>query len=325
MPMGDPSRRIAASPGSHGGSFSPIAWRATSGGDCLWFSPEWTALTGQAATDSQGIGWIACVHPDDRGRLLEAWRRARTGRVFTADLRIRIARDGSYRWFRTQALPTGDASQVADGWAGHAIDVSDLYDRLEGEATLRATLHHRIRNTLAVIRSIARRTAENSETVEDYRNHFDGRLGAFARTQSHIMRTGVEGVDLEGLLADELLAHQVGGRVTYSGPEARLPPRIADQLGIALHELTENAMQHGALSREHGRLEVRWWITGDTPDRLLHIDWREDDPDGGFVAPDTEGFGLELLTRSLRYEVDADVDIVFADHGFACTIRLPFA
>lgn len=318
MPMGDPPPT-----GRPAGPHAAIGWHSTADGDCLSMSPGWTVLTGQSEAESHGIGWMDCVHPEDRGRILEGWHRARTTRLFSADLRIRSAPSGAYRWFRTQAVPE-PGEKDTPGWAGTAIDVTDLYDRLSGENSLRAALHHRLRNTLAVIRSIARRTAENSETVEDYRNHFDGRLAAFARTQSHIMRTGLQGVDLEGLLADELLANQVGNRVSYSGPEVRLPPRLADQLGIALHELTDNAVQYGALSRDDGRLEVRWWVAGIEPQRQLHIDWREDLPDGGIVAPETEGFGLELLTRSLHYEVDAEVDIAFADHGLTCTIVLPF-
>jgi len=316
--MGDPPPT-----GRQAGSQPAIGWRSTAEGDCVAMSPGWTVLTGQSEAESHGIGWMDCVHPEDRGRILEGWHRARATHLFSVDLRIRLARSGTYRWFRTQAVPEpGDGDPP--GWVGTAIDVTDLYDRLSGENTLRAGLHHRLRNTLAVIRSIARRTAENSETVEDYRNHFDGRLAAFARTQSHIMRTGLQGVDLEGLLADELLANQMGNRVNYSGPEVRLPPRLADQLGIALHELTDNAVQYGALSREDGRLEVRWWVAGVSPNRQLHIDWREDLPEGGVVTPDIEGFGLELLTRSLHYEVDAEVELDFADQGLTCTIVLPF-
>ncbi len=320
MPMGDPSPFVARPADRRAAAHPPVGWRASAEGDTLWFSPEWTALTGQSPQESVGIGWMDCVHPEDRGRILEGWHRARTTRVFVTDLRILIQRTGTYGWFRTQALP-GDGEPVE--WIGTAIDVSDLYARLTDAGTLRATLHHRIRNTLAIIRSMARRTAENSETVEDYRHHFDGRLAAFARTQSHIMRTGSEGVDLEGLLADELLANQVGGRVSYSGPEVRLPPRLADQLGIALHELTDNAVQYGALSRDDGRLEVRWWIADASPARMLHLLWTEELPDGGVAAPDSEGFGLELLTRSLHYEVDADVDLRFADRGLRCSIALP--
>lgn len=325
MPLRDAPRRHHSPADSGAGALAAIGWRATAEGDVSWISPEWTALTGQSLADSLGIGWMDCIHPEDRGRVLDGWHRARTSRLFAADLRLLVKRTGTYRWFRTQAQKTaGDAAGEGDSWAGTGMDVDDLHQKLAGETALRATLHHRVRNTLAVIRSIARRTAENSETVEDYRNHFDGRLAAFARTQSHIMRTGDRGVDLEGLLADELLANRLGNRVTYSGPEVRLPVRLAEQLGIALHELVDNAVQYGGLAQDNGTLAVRWWVEGDAPASVLHIDWREEVPDGGIVTPETEGFGLELLTRSLQYEVDAVVTLDFTPCGLACNIRVPF-
>lgn len=298
----------------------PVSWRSTSEGDSLWFSPEWTALTGQQTADSAGIGWMDCVHPEDRGHILAGWHRARTTRLFSADVRVLAQPGGIYRWYRAQALP---AAGEQPGWSGTAVDITDLRSRIEGEGRLRASIYHRVRNTLAVIRSIARRTAENSETVEDYRNHFDGRLAAFARTQSHIMRTGDEGVDLEALLADELLANRIGGRVGYGGPEVRLAPRIAEQMGIALYELTANALQYGALSRPSGTLRIDWTAEATPHRETLRINWQEHVPEGGVVEPDTEGFGIELLTRSLRYELDADVGIDFADTGLHCTIAVP--
>lgn len=320
--MDDPQPLVARPTAARDGLHPPFRWGANAAGDTVWFSPEWGTLTGQSPAQSAGIGWMDCVHPEDRGRILEGMHQARGRGIFSADLRILAQHSGGYSRFRVQALPTGDGGS---DWAGTATDVSDLHARLADAGVLRASLHHRIRNTLAVIRSMARRTAENSETVEDYRNHFDGRLAAFARTQSHIMRTGTRGVDLEALLADELLANQVGGRVTYSGPEVRLPARLADQLGIALHELTDNAVQYGALRRDDGRLDIRWWTAGDAPALTLHLDWREDLPEGGILPPETEGFGLELLTRSLQYEVDAHVDLDFAPHGMICTIVVPLA
>jgi two-component sensor histidine kinase len=318
--MGDPAPRPARAAERYSPGHPVIGWRVSVRGDDIRFAPEWTLLTGQTAEQGSGIGWMDCIHPEDRGRILEGWHRARTTGLFSADLRILVHRTGCYCWYRAQAVPGADEQQ---GWIGSAIDVSDFYARLIDRNAMRAALHHRIRNTLAVIRSMARRTAENSETVEDYRHHFDGRLAAFARTQSHIMRTGADGVDFEGLLADELLANQVGGRATYSGPEVRLTPRLADQLGIAIHELTDNAVQYGALSREDGRLDVRWWTEGAVPSRMLHIHWNEESQEGGVTPPESEGFGLELLTRSLHYEVDADVSLDFADRGLRCTITLP--
>jgi len=67
-------------------------------------------------------------------------------------------------------------------------DISALKQAVDHRQRLHAELQHRVRNTLAVIRSIVRRTAESSETVEDFATHLDGRIDAFSRVQLAVTR-----------------------------------------------------------------------------------------------------------------------------------------
>src|SRR5262249_60986983 len=87
------------------------------------------------------------------------------------------------------------------------IDVTAITKAEERQRLLLAELQHRVRNTLGVVRSIARRSAETSVNVEDYASHLDGRLNAFARTQAMVTRDPDGGVDLEFLVAEELAAY----------------------------------------------------------------------------------------------------------------------
>jgi two-component sensor histidine kinase len=48
-----------------------------------------------------------------------------------------------------------------------------------------------------VVRSIARRSAESSTSVEEYAAHLHGRLDDFARTQSMVTRYPEDGIELE--------------------------------------------------------------------------------------------------------------------------------
>src|SRR4051795_9428021 len=54
----------------------------------------------------------------------------------------------------------------------------------EREALLRDELLHRVRNILAVIRSIFTRTVMSSDSLEHVSDHFSGRLDALARYQA---------------------------------------------------------------------------------------------------------------------------------------------
>ena len=300
--------------------FPQPGWRGTAEGECLWAAPAWTLLTGQTGRDALRWGWLSRVHGDDRAALVGMWHAAADAGQGRIDIRLLTAADQP-RWHRV-AIAREPGEKL---WNAVATDVDDLHRRLHEQRSERAALQHRVRNTLAVIRSVARRTAENSGSVEEYRVHFDGRLAAFARTQSHILRAGDQGVDLEALLADELLANRLATGIACAGEEVRLAPRLADLFGLALHELVANAVQFGALARPGGGLDVHWGVEQGDAGRWLHLDWCETLPPGAppLTPPDEEGFGLELLTRSLPYEVDARVEMTFAPTGLRCSVHVP--
>lgn len=180
--------------------------------------------------------------------------------------------------------------------------------RSERQANLLlAELQHRVRNTLAVIRSIARRTAENSATVSDMVDHFQGRLDAFSRVQSALTRSADARVDLGALIEDELLAHAArdGEQVRIGGPEISLEQKAAERMSLAIHELTTNAVKHGAFTNGSGRVRVSWENRGD---RLL-LRWEESGVKLRSGSMKREGFGMNLLRRLLPYELNAQTKV----------------
>ena len=194
----------------------------------------------------------------------------------------------------------------------------------ERQRLLLAELQHRVRNTLGVVRSIARRSALTSSTVEEYASHLDGRLSAFARSQAFVTRDPEAGVDLEYLVAEELLAYHAreGEQVQVSGPSIRLQPKPAETLVLALHELATNAVKYGALAKPEGRIAVTWQIdrTGGTPQ--LVFEWVE--KNGPKIdKPARRGFGSELLEQTLAFELKARTTLSFDPGGLHCKIVIP--
>lgn len=188
---------------------------------------------------------------------------------------------------------------------------------------LEAELHHRLRNTLAIVHSVVRRTALTSDSVEDYAMHLEGRVGAIGRGQT-LARRGAEarGIDLDALIAEELLAHGAheGEQLTLAGPPIRLRGAATASLGLAFHELAVNAVKYGALSTPEGRIAVRWHVMGG---RLLRLDWVETCPTTAPASPDRRGFGTELIERTLAYELGAESRLTFTGQGLRCTLELP--
>ena len=54
------------------------------------------------------------------------------------------------------------------------------------------------------------------------------------------------------------------------GPSVILKPEAAQGLGLALHELAENAVKYGALSVPSGTISISW---DNTPPRDLDVVW----------------------------------------------------
>jgi two-component sensor histidine kinase len=208
---------------------------------------------------------------------------------------------------------------------GIGRDITEIKFAVGHQQLLLAELQHRVRNTLAVIRSIVRRTAESSETIDDFANHLDGRIGAFARVQVAMTRDPLVGFDLAELISEELracAAHE-GEQFTLDGPPVRLNAQAAESMGLAIHELATNAIKHGAFTSERGRIQVRWWKDAQDGEAWLAIDWKESGMQGRPVTKGHEGFGTKLLQQTLQYELGAKVARFFEPSGFRCTISIP--
>ncbi len=206
------------------------------------------------------------------------------------------------------------------------VDVTAITRAEERQRLLLAELQHRVRNTLGVVRSIARRSAETSTSIEEYASHLDGRLNAFARIQAMVTRDPDGGVDLEYLVVEELLGYNAreGEQLRVAGPPVRLQPKAAETFAMALHELATNAIKYGALNHPTGRVDVFWRLDGATDPNQLIFDWRER---GGppVSLPRRKGFGSELLERTLAFELKGKTTLTFNRAGLQCTIAIPLS
>ena len=185
-------------------------------------------------------------------------------------------------------------------------------------------LNHRVKNTLATVQSIAAQTLRTADTAEAAREAVEMRLLALSRAHDVLTRESWEGADLMEVVRRALEPYQVHGesRLTITGPQVRLSPRMSLALAMALHELATNAVKYGALANKTGTVEVSWAVqNGTAPPRLI-LRWSEA---GGppVVAPGRRGFGSRLIERSLAQDLGGQVEIAFASSGVVCTVDAP--
>ena len=80
--------------------------------------------------------WSDFIHPDDRARVLAAWKSATDAReAYDVELRLRRS-DGVYRWFSSRGTPMRDAEGRVVRW--YAL-LTDIDDRKSAEDALRST------------------------------------------------------------------------------------------------------------------------------------------------------------------------------------------
>jgi two-component sensor histidine kinase len=286
----------------------------------MFYNDAWRPLLGRrhpTALGEQADGVLEAIWPGT-GALLQQVRSH--GEAITEEgLSLDRHPPGTLRktWFDLTLNPL----PVADGAISGVLLVA-------AECSARIRLHElrlRARNTLAVIRSIASRSADSSQTAEDYASHLVGRIDAIARVQAMAMIDGASGIDLATLVADELLAcaaHE-SGQVTIDGPPVRLRIQAAETLALALHELATNAIKFGALGTPEGHVWITWRRRrGKDFDRLA-LEWCEET--GTVLKPgvDWRGFGTEVLEKTLPYQLDATVERVDEATGLRWRIELP--
>ncbi len=255
------------------------------------------------------------VHPLDRRDAHAAWRKAARDGAMEADYRILDARTGAYRWFRSIAEPGVDSAI----WEGWSMDVDNLYAFRDAEVS--ASAQHRVKNILAVVRSVALRSMESAADLDAFVEHFDGRLQALGRTHALLALNPFGAVDLELMVRDELPPH-ADVQADIGGPHIGLRNQAAESLSLAVHELAVNALKYGALSTPNGRLRVGWRVLSGAAGRSLRFDWRESGVPVIDTAPAKHGFGRGLIEMGLAYDIGAQSSLRFSPGGLTCRIDL---
>ncbi len=305
-----------------------LMWRADDSARWTWANPQWCGFTGQSLGESLDLGWCEVIHPADLAATKKAWRSSVRNGVIDFDLRIRRASDGLFLWHRIRATGVCDANGQVVEWIGTATDIEDLKQLQRQQRILLAELQHRTRNLLAVVHAISQKTIRRSKSLQEFATKFLSRLSALSRMQGLLTRTSDGMLDLRQLVELELDSHAAvdPSRIQVVGPVVRVGATPARALALALHELTDNAVSHGALGQPSGQLAIDWAIDDVDGARSLAFEWRE----SGIVMPSRpntqeSGFGREIIEEALPYELDAKTNYRFDPDGVRCSISIPLA
>jgi PAS domain S-box-containing protein len=118
-------------------------------GRCDYVNQHCYDYTGMPPGSVEGDGWLQIMHPDDRRRAEQAWKRSlRKGVPFAEEVRLRGA-DGTYRWFVDRSQPIRCPAGTVVRWFGAATDIDQLKRTQEQLREARATLEDKVRQRTA--------------------------------------------------------------------------------------------------------------------------------------------------------------------------------
>jgi two-component sensor histidine kinase len=207
-----------------------------------------------------------------------------------------------------------------------ALMHASLVETLERRKFLMAELDHRCKNTLATVQSIADQTLRRSPSPQHFVDAFNGRLGALSKAHELLTRESWGPTGLREILGQALEPFERldDGRITVTGPDILLAPETAVAAQMTFHELAVNAVRHGALSGEAGRLAVRWSVDRSQPQRSLEFTWTE----SGGPAPSDDrpsGFGSRLIGQGIARELNGRAEMTFTPEGFRFHLVAPLS
>ena len=279
-------------------------------------------LFGHEPADILGRTDDDILPPESRGAVVSV-KRAAIEHGEASDCEVSISQSGSVRWLDLHIEPLRDGGAIA----GLTCAVVDITERKENEAHLRLLMReltHRSKNLLAVIQSMARQTARNVGSVDRFVDQFSARLQALANSHDLLVQESWHGASLRELVRLELgpYATRSQAQVSTEGPDLVLKPEAAQGLGLALHELAENAAKYGALSNAGGRVVLTWRRLPALEGHGVELIWSESN--GPSVrAPERRGFGTLVIERNLARSLDAEVELSFPPEGVRCRVVIP--
>lgn len=200
------------------------------------------------------------------------------------------------------------------------VDATDRYRRDAAKDMLFGELRHRMKNLLGVAQSIARQTAVEGRSAEEYRDAFLGRFGALVEAQELAFSEQHEGL---GALVERILAPYASRPevvLIEPGPAVELDSRTIMSLSLVLHELATNATKYGALSVPAGQVRVGWQV--EEAGSRLRLNWAES---GGppVAPPASTGYGTRLIESAATYNLGGQVQQNYAVSGLETEIVIP--
>src|SRR5580658_1772510 len=181
-------------------------------------------------------------------------------------------------------------------------------------------MRHRSGNLFSQLLALFSQTARNSRSIADLASKYQARVLALASAHRLITESGWKTTPIMELLYIVLGPYL--DRVSFSGSNVELEPDPIFNLSAALHELADNAVKHGGLSRPKGHLDLSWSVSRTERGVTLALDWVERN------GPPTRrprklGFGSRLIGLVIERQLNGEITRTFKRTGLSVHMVVP--
>ncbi len=226
------------------------------------------------------------------------------------------AENDSLRLLLEQAGTDAQALLIQAGIEAEQRNAADKLQKL-----ILGELHHRVKNTLAMVSAIASQSFRGASSIEHGQKALEGRLIALGRAHDLLMQVSWANASLTHTLssATEPYDSQGDRRFHFNGPDIRITSVAVIALAMTFNELCTNTTKFGALSVPTGRVEIAWTI--DELKQRLRLVWTE--RGGPAVEPPTRrSFGTRMM-GSLGQQLTGQVQLAYEPGGFIYSLDVP--
>ncbi|MEQ5827249.1 PAS domain-containing protein [Sulfitobacter sp. NFXS29] len=288
----------------------------------VYVNEAFTDLTGYRLEEIVGQNCRFLQGPDTTRESIDAVRNILLDRrVDTVEI-VNYRKDGSRFLNALQLGPINDENGNLIYFFGSQLDVSERR-RLESEHRKLADdeLLHRLRNIVNVMTAMVRLTAREEPTPAAFANKVIDRLSALGAAHfDTIGRSDQQEVDFKTLIGPIIRAYTsaTDEQINLSGANPLISHRLVSPLTLALHELATNAVKHGALSTETGRVSLDIALL-QAPARLRFV-WQEI---GGPEVTKSDRDSGSRIIQSLTRAVGGTLQYDWQPDGLIATAEFP--
>lgn len=270
--------------------------------------------------------FLAAIHPGDRERVEDETRQViESGADLASEYRL-LHPDGSIRWVMVRGTCFRDRFGQVTRLSGAAVDMTDRRQLEEKRRLLVRELHHRIKNTFAIIGGMVTMTSRTARSVDEMAALLRGRLVALAAAHElirpaitaepdHVEQTTLTDL-FEAILSPHLIARE---RLHIEVPPVDIGVGAATSLALVVHELATNAAKYGSLSAAEGTLMISGRETGPS----LHLVWTEAGGPEVKGPPPYQGFGSRLASMSIAGQLGGELEFHWKASGLEAVMLIP--